>query len=139
MQRAASPKVLPRTRDVRQQVVADLGKQKVVARKGQKEGQAQQKRKSTRSRRHPDEPPPKTMRPSSGGITKSDVRRVARRAGVQRTAKAMYNEARESLTEFLDKILNDATVYMNSARRKTVVATDVIHSLRRRGRIVYGK
>mmetsp|Transcript_136383 Transcript_136383/g.192885 ORF Transcript_136383/g.192885 Transcript_136383/m.192885 type:complete len:200 (-) Transcript_136383:112-711(-) len=74
----------------------------------------------------------------SRGITKPDLRRLARRAGVQRVAGGIYDEVREVITGFLQKILRDAAVYAEHARRKTVVPMDVVLSLRRRGQALYG-
>ncbi|OLQ14264.1 Histone H4 [Symbiodinium microadriaticum] len=74
----------------------------------------------------------------SRGITKPDLRRLARRAGVQRVAGGIYDEVREVITGFLQKILRDAAVYAEHARRKTVVPMDIVLSLRRRGQALYG-
>ncbi|CAE7031198.1 unnamed protein product [Symbiodinium sp. CCMP2456] len=72
----------------------------------------------------------------SRGITKPDLRRLARRAGVQRVAGGIYDEVREVITGFLQKILRDAAVYAEHARRKTVVPMDIVLSLRRRGQVI---
>jgi len=81
----------------------------------------------------------KTLKETSSGITKPDIRRLARKAGCQRVAMTLYEEAREVLTEFLNDILENAAVFTDHAKRKTVVTDDVIQSLRRRGKTVYGQ
>ena len=50
----------------------------------------------------------------------------------------IYEETRGVLTVFLRNIIRDAVVYADFARRKTVVAADVVHALRRNGRTLYG-
>ncbi|CAE8618950.1 unnamed protein product [Polarella glacialis] len=72
------------------------------------------------------------------GISKPDLRRLARRAGCQRMASTIYEEAREALAGFLGKVLGDVAIYTEHARRKTVVPQDIVLSLRRRGRMLYG-
>eukprot|EP00931_Biecheleriopsis_adriatica_P102978 TRINITY_DN77874_c0_g1_i1.p1 TRINITY_DN77874_c0_g1~~TRINITY_DN77874_c0_g1_i1.p1 ORF type:complete len:231 (-),score=71.32 TRINITY_DN77874_c0_g1_i1:44-700(-) len=72
------------------------------------------------------------------GISKPDLRRLARKAGVQRMANTIYDEAREALAGFLGNVLGDTAVYTEHAKRKVVVPSDVLLSLRRRGKILYG-
>uniref|UniRef100_A0A7S1S822 Histone H4 n=1 Tax=Alexandrium catenella TaxID=2925 RepID=A0A7S1S822_ALECA len=81
----------------------------------------------------------KVIRERTAGITQADMRRLARRAGCQRVAQTIYEEARSALSGFLEKVLKDVTVYTEYARRKTASPQDVILSLRRQGRIMYGR
>lgn len=78
------------------------------------------------------------MREVLKGVTKGDVRRLARRAGVQRMAGTMYEEARLAMAGFLRVVLHDAAVFAEFARRKTIIPSDLLLSLRRQGRIFYG-
>jgi len=80
----------------------------------------------------------KVLRPAMDGITKPAIRRLARRAGVKRISNEMYGETREALREFLAGVIGDATCYTAHAHRKTVTAIDIIHSLKKRGRVIYG-
>eukprot|EP00435_Cladocopium_sp_Y103_P013520 s1869_g3.t1 len=72
------------------------------------------------------------------GISKPDLRRLARRAGVQRMSAAIMDEMREALQIFLKKTLSDVVVYVEHAKRKTAMPYDVVLSLRRMGRSMYG-
>jgi len=80
----------------------------------------------------------RTVREAPSNITKPDIRRLARKAGCQRVAMTIYEDARSALTEFLEMILTDATVFTEYAKRKTVAPSDIILSLRRHGKVVYG-
>ncbi|CAH0386032.1 unnamed protein product [Bemisia tabaci] len=68
------------------------------------------------------------------GVTKSAIRRLARRAGVKRVSELIYRETRGIIKIFLTNIIHDAITYMEHARRKTVTVVDVIYALRRQGR-----
>ncbi|CAZ82346.1 unnamed protein product [Tuber melanosporum] len=80
----------------------------------------------------------KIHRDSVHGITKGDLRRLARRGGVKRISAAIYNEMRGAMTDRLKKILHSCTIYLEHANRKTITVTDVIHSLKRLGNPIYG-
>nr|XP_018897557.1 PREDICTED: histone H4-like [Bemisia tabaci] len=70
------------------------------------------------------------------GVTKSAIRRLARRAGVKRVSELIYRETRDIIKIFLTNIIHDAITYTEHARRKTVMVADVIYALRRQGRTV---
>ena len=72
------------------------------------------------------------------GITKPAIRRLARRGGVKRISNSIYEETRIVLKNFLDGVIRDAIVYTEHARRKTVIAMDIIYALKRQGRSLYG-
>ena len=72
------------------------------------------------------------------GITKPAIRRIARRGGVKRISNSIYEETRIVLKNFLDGVIRDAIVYTEHARRKTVIAMDIIYALKRQGRSLYG-
>lgn len=72
------------------------------------------------------------------GITKPAIRRLARRGGVKRISALIYDETRNVLRSFLENIVRDSVTYTEHARRKTVTAMDVIYSLKRHGRSLYG-
>jgi histone H3/H4 len=80
----------------------------------------------------------KKLRNSIDGISKPALRRLARRGGVKRISGLIYDEARGVLKGFLNQVIHDSTVYMDSARRKTVTATDVVYALKRMGKTLYG-
>ena len=72
------------------------------------------------------------------GITKPAIRRLARRGGVKRISALIYDETRSVIRSFLENVIRDAIVYSDHARRKTVTAMDVVYSLKRQGRCLYG-
>jgi histone H4 len=72
------------------------------------------------------------------GITKPAIRRLARRGGVKRISALIYDETRGCLRTFLDQVIRDSITYTEHARRKTVTAMDVVYSLKRQGRALYG-
>jgi histone H4 len=80
----------------------------------------------------------KMMRDVTQGITKSDIKRLARRGGCKRINKLVYDSARSAMKEFLSNIIHDAIEYTGCARRKTVTVMDVVMSLKRNGKTLYG-
>nr|GMC92792.1 Histone H4 [Ipomoea batatas] len=70
------------------------------------------------------------------GITKSVIRRLARRGGVRRISGLIYKETRGVLKIFLENAIRDAVTYTEYARRKTVTTMDV-NALKRKGRTLY--
>ena len=78
------------------------------------------------------------LRDNINGITKPAIRRMARRGGVKRISGLIYEESRSVLKSFLENVVRDAVTYCEHARRKTVTALDVVYSLKRQGRTIYG-
>ena len=72
------------------------------------------------------------------GITKPAIRRLARKGGVKRMSGLIYEETRGVLKVFLENVIKDAATYAEHARRKTITAMDIVYSLRRQGRTLYG-
>jgi histone H4 len=71
-------------------------------------------------------------------ISKNDLRRLARRGGVKKMSGLIYDEVRNSLKDFLTKILHDVNEYTLHDKRKTVTPFDVVCALKRHGRGLYG-
>lgn len=80
----------------------------------------------------------KILRENIKGITKGAIRRLARRSGVKRVNSLIYEETRAHLKLFLTSVLRDAVTYSEHARRKTLTPLDVVFSLKRQGRALYG-
>lgn len=80
----------------------------------------------------------KILRDSLDGITKADIRRLARRGGVRRLSGVVYHEVRGVLKLYLQKIMHSAVIYATYAKRKTVTVYDVIYALKREGRTLFG-
>lgn len=72
------------------------------------------------------------------GISKGDIRRLARRGGVKRLSSSIYDEARATLYAFLVRVIHDSVVYTEFGKRTTVTAMDVQYALKRHGQILYG-
>jgi len=80
----------------------------------------------------------KVLRDNIQGVTKSAIRRLARRGGVKRISGLIYEETRGVLKVFLEHVIRDAITYTEHARRKTVTLMDVVYALNRQGRTIYG-
>ena len=80
----------------------------------------------------------KVLRDNIRGITKGSIRRLARRGGVKRISGLLYEEVRGVTKSFVEGVVRDATAYTEHAKRKTVTALDVVHSLKKRGKMLYG-
>jgi histone H4 len=74
----------------------------------------------------------------ASGITKNDIRRLARRGGVKRISGEINDEVRVSLCDFLRKTIHDAVQLTECAGRKTVTTMDVVHALKRTQHTIYG-
>lgn len=72
------------------------------------------------------------------GITKPAIRRLARHGGVKRISGLVYSETRGVLRCFLENLIQDAVTYAEHAKRKTVLAKDVLYALKRQGKTLYG-
>ncbi|KAI0186204.1 histone-fold-containing protein [Xylaria flabelliformis] len=80
----------------------------------------------------------KILRDNILGITKPAIRRLARRGGVKRISATIYEEIRSVLKQRLREIIQDCVTYTEYRQAKTVTINDVLHSLRRQGRPIYG-
>ncbi|KAF7560618.1 hypothetical protein G7046_g3526 [Stylonectria norvegica] len=80
----------------------------------------------------------KVLRDTIQGITKPAIRRLARRGGVKRISMSIYEDVRAALKARLEQILQDCAIYVEYRGAKTVTVYDVIHSLKRIGRPIYG-
>ncbi|KAI0915044.1 histone-fold-containing protein [Ustulina deusta] len=80
----------------------------------------------------------KILRDNIQGITKPAIRRLARRGGVKRISGLIYEAARDALKTRLTEIIRDCVTYTEYRQAKTVTINDVLHSLRRQGRPIYG-
>ncbi|KAG7465491.1 histone H4-like [Solea senegalensis] len=72
------------------------------------------------------------------GISKPTIHRLARHGGVKRISGLIYEETRSVLKVFLENVICDAVTYTEHAKRKTVIAMDVVYALKRQGRTLYG-
>ena len=78
-------------------------------------------------------PGPRTHMPSMAAIA-----RLAKRGGVRRMARSIYQEIRGVSYSFLEVVLVDIITFVDYAGRKTVTPMDVIFALKRHGRNLYG-
>ncbi|KAF1362812.1 hypothetical protein EJ07DRAFT_106292 [Lizonia empirigonia] len=72
------------------------------------------------------------------GVTKGDIRRLARRGGVKRISATVYDEVRQAMKARLHDILREVVAVVEYAGRTTVCVTDIIFILNRQGRHIYG-
>lgn len=80
----------------------------------------------------------KVIRDSIRGITKGDIRRLARRGGIKRISGTLYDDARQAMIDRIKAILEECVIYLDHSKRKTVTVRDVIFALKRQGRPIYG-
>lgn len=80
----------------------------------------------------------KVVRDSVRGITKGDIRRLARRGGIKRISGTVYDETRQAMVDRLKTILQECVIYLDHSKRQTVTVRDVIFALKRQGRPIYG-
>ena len=71
-------------------------------------------------------------------ISKVLPRMLARRGGVKRISRLIYEETQNVLKVFLESVIRDAATYTEHAKRKTVTTMDVVYALKRQGRTLYG-
>ncbi|XP_028771467.1 histone H4-like, partial [Neltuma alba] len=79
----------------------------------------------------------KVLHDNIQGITKTAIRRMARRGGVKRISGLIYKETRGVLKIFSENMIRDAVTYTEHARRKTLTAMDMVYALKRQGRMLY--
>ena len=78
------------------------------------------------------------VKPAIDGISKPDLRRLARKGGVKRMSPLAYKDSRSALRNFLRTVIQDTVEYTAYAKRKTVSVMDVVHALKRQGCTLYG-
>ena len=72
------------------------------------------------------------------GASRGGIRRLARRGGVKRIASNTYEEVRQVMRSFLERVVVGAVAFTDYAKRKTVTSADVVYSLKKQGRVLYG-
>ncbi|KAK5165479.1 Histone H4 [Saxophila tyrrhenica] len=119
----------------RTQVNNNLLRSDVPVGRGGKKGIGLDIGKSKTAKRHR-----KVLRDNIQGVTKGDIRRLARRGGVKRISGGIYDTVRQAMKSWLEVVLKDvcAVVEGSHPKRKTVATTDVVFILRRRGTPIYG-
>jgi histone H4 len=82
----------------------------------------------------------RVLRDTHVGISKGDIRRLARRGGVRRIRwnDELLIRVRLALKEFVRRVLKSAITYTEHSRRWTVSQMDIVCGLKREGITVYG-
>ncbi|KAF2273542.1 histone-fold-containing protein [Westerdykella ornata] len=80
----------------------------------------------------------KIPRDTIQGITKGDIRRLARRGGVKRMSATIYDDIRAALRQRLEMILKDAVAVAEHCGHSTVLVKHVIYALNKLGKPIYG-
>ncbi|KAJ7770304.1 histone Octamer, chromosomal Protein, alpha carbons only, partial [Mycena maculata] len=70
-------------------------------------------------------------------ITKPALRRLARRGGVKRCSRNIYDEIHSALKIFLQGVIHDAALYTEHGCRSTVTQLDVEYALKPSGMTLY--
>ena len=68
-------------------------------------------------------------------ISNNEIRKLARRGGVQRVGADIYNDIREKLRTFLEGVIHGAVDLTEQRGRNAVSAIDVVQSLKAQGAI----
>ncbi|KAF7296812.1 histone H3-like protein [Mycena indigotica] len=71
------------------------------------------------------------------GISRPSLRRLARRGGVKRSTRLMYDDSRAMLRAFLRTVVHDAALYAGHAYRSTVTPMDVQYALKKSRMMLY--
>ncbi|CAJ0828879.1 4881_t:CDS:2 [Entrophospora sp. SA101] len=58
--------------------------------------------------------------------------------GVKRISSTCYEDTRDTLKLFLKSVIEDAVIYTNLAKRKTIKYMDIVYALKKRGIHFYG-
>ncbi|ODA76371.1 hypothetical protein RJ55_08217 [Drechmeria coniospora] len=80
----------------------------------------------------------KIVKDTIHGITRPDIRRMARRGGVKRISAGVYQEIRIAMKAYLENILRTCVIYVEHRGAKTITTADVIHGLQKMSRPIYG-
>jgi histone H4 len=64
------------------------------------------------------------------GISNPGVKRLARRAGVKRIRRGVYDVIKPKAQEFLMALMANTMLFTNSCRRKTISTADVVEAYR---------
>ena len=72
------------------------------------------------------------------GITKPAIRRLARRGGVKRIARQVYDDSRGVVDDRLDAILKPAVILATHSKKKVLRSIDVAYALKELGTPMYG-
>ena len=78
-----------------------------------------------------------TSDPVEKALTKPAIRRLARRSGIKRVANPYYKRTRKTFVKQLTKVVKDALIYAEHARRRTITLTDGLFALKRNGQTTY--
>jgi histone H4 len=71
------------------------------------------------------------------GITKPTICHLAHCGGVKRISGLIYEETRGVLKVFLENVIHDSVTYTEHACRKTVMAMDIVYSLKHQEKTLY--
>ncbi|XP_002720058.1 histone H4-like [Oryctolagus cuniculus] len=80
----------------------------------------------------------KVLRDNIQGITKPAICHLARRGGIKCISGIIYKETHGVLKVFLENVIHDAVTYTEHAKCKTVMAMDMVYTLKCQGRTLYG-
>ena len=70
-------------------------------------------------------------------MSNKDVKRLAYRAGIQRTSRKFLTHAKDELKNFVTKVISNAIVYTTHSNRSTVTTLDIVYALKRQNRTLH--
>ena len=74
---------------------------------------------------------------AAGKVSNGGIRRLARRGGGKRVAKASYEEVRKALSQFVELVMKNAATVLELKKTKTVSTADVLYALKTTGHALY--
>ena len=81
---------------------------------------------------------PKGDNKGISGITNPTLKRLCLKSNNLRISGDVYPNLRTKMKHWVEAIIRDAVVYTLHSKRKTVSAKDVVASLKKNGKILYG-
>ena len=72
------------------------------------------------------------------GITRGDIKRLARAGGVKRISGDCFDVIRDTIEGYVDDIMFKALVHVEYQKKKTVSASDVVRAMQESGTTAYG-
>jgi histone H4 len=63
-------------------------------------------------------------------ISAGSIRRLARRGGVKRMSGLIYDEVRNVLKDYLERVMKPVCLYIEHSKRRTATVSDVVHALK---------
>ena len=80
----------------------------------------------------------KNLKSMKQGITRGDIKRLARAGGVKRISGDCFDVIRDKIEGYVDDIMFKALVHVEYQKKRTVSASDVVRAMQESGTTAYG-